>query len=290
MVRAVRDQRYKYIRNYNPHQIYGQFIAYMFQTDTTRIWKNMFDAGKLNEVQSAFWKTKPAIEFYDTRNDPHEVNNLAQSEAHADQRDRLADELDRWQLEIGDLGFLPEGEMHDRCGDLTPYELGRDKKKYPLAKIKAAAEKATTATSSSLGDLQSMMKDKDAAIRYWGATGCIILGKGATAAKSDLVNLCKDPCADVRSAASQALFMIGEVKTAESTLEAILSEKNPFSRLRAMNVLDHMDESAREAVTRIAKVGDPVSIGAYGENYIGNVINKAAADLGVAQKKKRRKK
>ena len=127
MVRAVRDERYKYIRNYNPHQIYGQFIAYMFQTDTTRIWKNMFDAGKLNEVQSAFWKTKPAIEFYDTRNDPHEVNNLAQSEAHADQRDRLADELNRWQLEIGDLGFLPEGEMHDRCGDLTPYELGRDK-------------------------------------------------------------------------------------------------------------------------------------------------------------------
>ncbi len=84
--------------------------------------------------------------------------------------------------------------------------------------------------------------------------------------------------------------MIGEVKAAESTLEAILSEKNPFSRLRAMNVLDHMDESAREAVTRIAKVGDPVSIGAYGENYIGNVISKAAADLGVTQKKKRRKK
>ena len=135
-----------------------------------------------------------------------------------------------------------------------------------------------------------MMKDKDAAIRYWGATGCIILGKGAAAAKSDLVNLCKDSCADVRSAASQALFMIGEVKTAESTLEAILSEKNPFSRLRAMNVLDHMGESAREAITRIAKVGDPVSIGAYGENYIGNVISKAAADLGVSQKKKGRKK
>ena len=64
MVRAVRDKRYKYIRNYNPHQIYGQFIAYMFQTDTTRIWKEMFDQGKLNDTQSAFWKTKPPIEFY----------------------------------------------------------------------------------------------------------------------------------------------------------------------------------------------------------------------------------
>ena len=71
MVRAVRDKRYKYIRNYNPHQIYGQFIAYMFQTDTTRIWKEMFDQGKLNDVQSAFWKTKPPVEFYDTLKDPH---------------------------------------------------------------------------------------------------------------------------------------------------------------------------------------------------------------------------
>ena len=290
MVRAVRDDRYKYIRNYNPHQIYGQFIAYMFQTDTTRIWKEMFDQGKLNEVQSAFWKTKPAIEFYDTKNDPHEVNNLALSKGHAEHRDRLAGELNRWQFEIGDLGFLPEGEMHERCGDMTPYELGRDKKKYPLAKIKAAAEKATAATSSSLDELRSMMKDKDSAIRYWGATGCIILGKGAAPAKSDLVALCKDSSADVRSAASQALFMMGEVKIAESTLEAILSEKNPFSRLRAMNVLDYMDESARDAVARIAEVGDPVSIGAYGENYIGNVIRKAAADLGIAQKKKGRKK
>ena len=57
-----------------------------------------------------------------------------------------------------------------------------------------------------------------------------------------------------------------------------------------MNVLDHMDESARDAVTRIAKVGDSASIGAYGENYIGNVISKAAADLGIAKKKKGRKK
>ena len=63
MVRAVRDKRYKYIRNYNPHQIYGQFIAYMFQTDTTRIWKEMFDQGKLNENSECLLEDKPPIEF-----------------------------------------------------------------------------------------------------------------------------------------------------------------------------------------------------------------------------------
>ena len=39
LVRSVRDQRYIYIRNYMPHKIYGQYIDYMFQTPTTRVWK-----------------------------------------------------------------------------------------------------------------------------------------------------------------------------------------------------------------------------------------------------------
>ena len=281
MVRAVRDKRYKYIRNYNPHQIYGQFIAYMFQTDTTRIWKEMFDQGKLNDIQSAFWKTKPPVEFYDTLKDPHEVNNLANSQSHASHRERLAAELHRWQMEIRDLGFLPEGEMHERRGKLTPYELGKNNSKYPLAKIKKAADFATKADQASLSKLKEMMGHKDSAIRYWAATGCIIVGKESKTLKKDLLNLLKDTSPDVRTASAHALFNIGESEKAVPVLEKILSEKNQFHRLRAMNVLDHMDESAKDAVTRIAKVGDSAKIGAYGENYIGNVIKKAASDLNI---------
>ena len=281
MVRAVRDKRYKYIRNYNPHQIYGQFIAYMFQTDTTRIWKEMFDQGKLNDIQSAFWKTKPPVEFYDTLKDPHEVNNLANSQSHASHRERLAAELHRWQMEIRDLGFLPEGEMHERRGKLTPYELGKNNSKYPLAKIKKAADFATKADQASLSKLKEMMGHKDSAIRYWAATGCIIVGKESKTLKKDLLNLLKDTSPDVRTASAHALFNIGESEKAVPVLEKILSEKNQFHRLRAINVLDHMDESAKDAVTRIAKVGDSAKIGAYGENYIGNVIKKAASDLNI---------
>jgi arylsulfatase A-like enzyme len=282
MVRAVRDKRYKYIRNYNPHQIYGQYIAYMFQTDTTRLWREMFDEGKLNAVQSAFWKVKPPVEFYDIETDPHEVKNLASSPAHAQVRARFASELDRWQEEIRDLGFLPEGQMHDRRGKLTPYEFGQDAGKYPFRKIKEAAEKAASATPGSLEQLRTMMSDPDAAVRYWGATGCIILAEKAATARRDLVKLCKDPSPDVRTAAAQALFILGEGGRALTVLEGVMREKNAFSRLRAMNVLDHMDETARPVVARIAELGDSAKIGAYGENYIGKVISKAASDLGIS--------
>ena len=75
--------------------------------------------------------------------------------------------------------------------------------------------------------------------------------------------------------------MLGEGGRAAVVLEAVMKEKNTFSRLRAMNVLDHMNETARVSVSRIAELGDSEKIGAYGENYIGNVIKKAASDLGI---------
>jgi arylsulfatase A-like enzyme len=53
--RSVRDQRYSYIRNYMPHRPQGTYLAYMFQTPTTRVWKDLFDQGQLDDIQSRFW-------------------------------------------------------------------------------------------------------------------------------------------------------------------------------------------------------------------------------------------
>src|SRR5262249_9595971 len=79
MVRSVRDERYVYVRNYMPHKIYGQHVDYMFQTPTTRIWKQLYDEEKLKPPQTYFWQTKPAEELYDLDSDPDEVHNLAAS-------------------------------------------------------------------------------------------------------------------------------------------------------------------------------------------------------------------
>src|SRR5262249_31162740 len=77
LVRSVTDGRFVYVRNYLPHRLPGQHVDYMFQTPTTRVWKELHDAGKLKPAQDAFWKPKPAEELYDLRADPDEVENLA---------------------------------------------------------------------------------------------------------------------------------------------------------------------------------------------------------------------
>jgi uncharacterized sulfatase len=56
MMRAVRDKRFLYIRNYMPHRIYGQHVSYMFQTPTTRVWHELYREGKLDPVQARFWQ------------------------------------------------------------------------------------------------------------------------------------------------------------------------------------------------------------------------------------------
>ncbi|UCC97923.1 MAG: sulfatase, partial [Phycisphaerales bacterium] len=83
MVRTATDGRYVYLRHYMPHKMYGQHVAYMFQTPTTQKWKQLYDEGKLqNAGQRRFWEKKVSQELYDLQADPDEVRNLADSPEH----------------------------------------------------------------------------------------------------------------------------------------------------------------------------------------------------------------
>lgn len=131
-IRTVTDGRYHYIRNYNPHFIYGQHVSYNFVTKSTAAWKRDYVAGKLNVVQSRFWRLKPTEELYDLETDPEEVNNLADPPAHREKLKELRQEQQDWCRRIRDLGFLPKGDIHNHSRGLTPREMGKDDRKYPL--------------------------------------------------------------------------------------------------------------------------------------------------------------
>ncbi|MGK7395400.1 MAG: sulfatase family protein, partial [Candidatus Cyclobacteriaceae bacterium M3_2C_046] len=77
LVRSVRDKEFRYIRNYMPHKIYGQHIAYLWRAPSMRSWEREYKKGNLNEIQSKFWGPKPVEELYDIKADPDNINNLA---------------------------------------------------------------------------------------------------------------------------------------------------------------------------------------------------------------------
>ena len=111
-IRAVRDSRFKYIRNYRPEQEYYLPVAYREKIPAMQELLRLRDEGKLNEAQSQwFRKSKPKEELFDCAVDPYELNNLAENPQYQEKLKELRTEMDRWLKEIGDVPNQPEKEL-----------------------------------------------------------------------------------------------------------------------------------------------------------------------------------
>jgi len=286
MVRSVRDKRYVYVRNYMPHKIYGQFVAYMFQTPTTRVWKDLYDQGKLAPPKTFFWETKPAEELYDLETDPDEVNNLAGSPEHQETLLRLRKAQQDLAIQIRDVGFLPEGEIHARSEGSTPYEMGHDDRKYPMKKIMATAELASSLKKDAAGALIQAFGDEDSAVRYWAAMGILVRGPDAVgAARDSLQAALGDASPYVRIVAAEALGRYGSDEDAARALQ-VLVELAPvdtnglYASVLALNALDAMDERARPAADAIRALPMPdSSVSPRMRAYVPDLVLKTLADL-----------
>ncbi len=112
MVRAVRDSRFKYIRNCRPELPYLLWVPYRNRHPIVEEMWRLHLAGELDEVQSLMFSCpRPVEELYDTEADPHETRNLASDPAHAGELARLRSALDAWLAEVGDMGEISESEM-----------------------------------------------------------------------------------------------------------------------------------------------------------------------------------
>jgi N-sulfoglucosamine sulfohydrolase len=245
MSRAVRDHKYRYIRNYMPYRIYGQKLQYLFSAASIRSWKAAYEAGECNDIQSIFWETKPVEELYDTENDPWEVNNLAKDPDYKDVLLRMRKANKDWVSSINDVGFIPEAERIDRAGDTPLYDYMRSGK-VENDRIIDAAEIATTGDAKNLAKLQEFLTDSESAIRYWGAVGMLILEDEAFSAIPELQKALSDESESVVSAAAEALYNLGEKDVAKKALLSVLKSDNLPARCYALNVIDCIEESSLE--------------------------------------------
>ena len=288
MVRSVVGKRYIYIRNYMPHKLYGQHVGYMFVTTTTQVWKRLYDEGKLNEAQSHFWKTKPAEELYDLEKDPDEVNNLANSKGHAKILSQMRQAHRAHVTKIRDVGFLPEGEIHNRSKGSTPYEMGHDNNKYPFEKIRSAADLASSMNRNELPAITKLLTHSDSAVRYWGALGLLMQEKsGVRHGKESLVKALNDSSLYVRVIAAEALGKYGsknEIKLAVKVLGAIADpiKNGCFPSMMAMNAIDHLDDKAKSLLPLIQSMPrTPTEVDKRFQGYVGRLVDTTINELTI---------
>lgn len=279
LVRSVTDGRFVYIRNYHPHLIYGQYIDYMFQTPTTRVWKELYDKGTLQPPQTFFWEPKPTEELYDLQADPDEVNNLAIDPGHTAKRDELANALRTHLLEIRDAGFLPEAERVRRTTDTTVYEYCHDPTNYPLHRLLDVAEAASSRDPDTISQLKQAFSDAESGVRYWAAIGVLIQGESAAdACRAELRKALSDETSSVRIAAAEPLARFGDEEDREAAL-AVLGElvspvtNGVYISMAALNAVDALGPRATPLLPTIRNLAtqDPKA-DARLRSYIPNLL------------------
>jgi uncharacterized sulfatase len=285
LVRTVTDGRYVYVRNFMPHRPHGQHVAYLFETPTTQVWKRLYDEGKLNAVQSAYWQPRVPEELYDLRSDPYETRNLAADPAHRAAVEELRAALRRHLLEIRDVCLLPEAEMLARADSGSPRDYAAAGGTYDLEGVLAAAETASSRRPEDVARLKELGIHADPALRYWAAVGFLVQGETAVRAHAALLKrLSADTNNSVRVPAAEALARWGRPEERQAALETLLilsdsRRTDYFVTIAALNALDAVGPllAYRTELAELPKAAAkaPERAGSYPARLLEHILKQA---------------
>lgn len=114
-IRAVVTPRFKYLKNYLTDRPYMQ-PSYKDPWPVSKKFRTLMVNGELNKDQLVFFgDEKPEEELYDLNNDPHEINNLANSPKYKKEIEKHRKMLSEWVEETGDMGQKSESDIGLKC-------------------------------------------------------------------------------------------------------------------------------------------------------------------------------
>lgn len=258
--RTVRSSRYRYLRNYAPHRIWGQHYAFAWESRAYRDYERAHLAGSLIGVQERFWQTKPAEELYDLEHDPDQIANLAHRPEHRERLAEMGAALDAHMIAIHDCGFIPEGSA------AQGWEPSRDTSVYPITDVLALANRAIKRDPGDLEAFVTGLTHPSAVMRYWAAQGLLMLaiaGFPMPASAAAALESETDPY--VRVPLLEALGQADPDRSIERLCEVVGAGGNDRLRLQAIEALTYLPLRpgiALEAITRAAADADEYVRGA----------------------------
>lgn len=269
--RGIRTTRYKYIRNFMPWRPWAQHGAYPEDNDIMRELRRLDAAGELTPEQARFMQpAKPAEEFYDLENDPHELHNLAAAASRPAKMEPLARQCLEMMQTIRDLGIVSESHMQQRRQ--PPYTMFRAQPDAAAAAGSEAEDRhdyedlltaADVATRTPFNDPRLIARDgvyweyeNRGLANYWHA---ITVGWHSTpvtraADVASLETLLEDPLRSTQIAAAEMLARLGQAdRAADALLDVYENADSPWDQIAAANAIDllpNFDELG-ERLTRI---------------------------------------
>ena len=282
IIRMVRDQRFRYIRNYEPLKTYYQYMNTPEKGTTMADLRRLHDAGQLAPIPEQFFAPrKPVEELYEVGSDPHEINNLAADPAHTTTLARLREVHLQWVRDTRDTGLIPEPILiseEKRLGNR--YDILRQNDDVTYSKRLAHIANQASNGPGALPELIAALDDPQPSVRYWGAIGIGNIGSpAANSTGSRLTTALKDDSIIVRVAAARALCRLGKPAQALPVLTDVLDNGAQWERLHAANVLDEIDDQARPVLAAMHAALEPREKLEQRGKYVVRVINRALNQL-----------
>lgn len=250
IIRSVRTEKYKYIRNFLSYRPHAQRNQYKDQKKISVHTKELFAENKLNELQGRFYNTtRPAEELYDLENDPFEINNLALNPDYKSKLEELSSVLYDWMDETKDPGLIPEpyleelGALHGNKYTAMKQPEFKNINARLISIIEAGENQDITA-------LLEASYSGEPAERYWAATW-LGVNKEASA-KDKLTSLTNDTEPSVRIAANLALYKVNPDYNPIPALGKEINHKNGIVGMYAMNAIEQTG-IRNEEVKRVAR-------------------------------------
>ncbi len=260
LIRAIRDKRFKYIRNYEPYRRYDQHLVYPESFPVLQEMRRVEKDGALEGAQKLFFAdAKPLEELYDLHADPHEIHNIVDQAEFAHELGRLREALDVFLDDSADTGFIPEldqsawlaGTRADPPETLPVYELvsneavfGKPVKVYVellngsnrLRRLRAI--KTLGLVPDALPLLRQALDDYEPAVVYWAAVSLGHLGDDTPEGRLKLLKVLKGKELSARLGAARGLVLCGCLDDAVPALLQMLSDENEYARLSAVETLE----------------------------------------------------
>ena len=175
LVRSIRKDNYKYIRNYQPFNIDALFNFYRYKMLAYKEWQQFFEDGKLNEEQEQFFKARAPEALYDIEKDPHELHNLATDPSYESTLKELRSNLQNQVKSMPDLSFYPESYFLE-AGLSNPIAFGQQNKSE-IAELIDIADLSLQSFEESKEEIAEALKSDNPWKRYWGLMVCSSFGK-----------------------------------------------------------------------------------------------------------------
>lgn len=289
IIRMVRDQRFQYIRNYEPWKPYYQYMNTPEKGALMREIRRIETSGDVPETVALFTAdSKPREELYDTKADPHGVNNLAGDPQYADVLKRMRQAHLAWVTETRDLGLIPEGELtrlEQQYGNR--YDILRDPSMQEFRQQLATTANLAAGERAEVSVLLNQLQSPYPAVKYWALIG---LGRHASGQPKTMNAIEQSLGAEsniVRCAAAWAAYQIQSRTEAETipnaklaqVLAGVLKNGTQWERLLAVNFLDEMDEDAKSVLDEMEAAREPRKDLVANGKYTIRVVNRALNEV-----------